>query len=375
MWSTKELKEELTPEEYDYIVSNFSISDKGNFEGFNQLVWKDGKWAPMDSVWMRMKVKLRNIREKRPKPAVITNLLGSWNALAGIGLLDLYYTTADRYFLKVAKEIAGVFRKKLLRIENNEVKHIFRVVDERDGIAKFEGTLEDVAYAAKFFLILYEHTGDEEYAKISSMLVRYGVSNFCDPESPEIYLNSLISSDLLVEARHADEPLPGPSFVLYETAIRINFIFKDAQIQKELEKLRVFAQYKKSDIFSNPAYYGAGLSAFQWDFYGYQPLSVFSSKQAFFRLKKKVRNLYIPYFQLKFSEQQGFAVYGDGGPIGDSNAKRQINYNLYINYCHDTLCSVILGSPKQAVARIQKEMRNVDSSGGFSGDLTFNSLI
>ena len=375
VWSTEELKEVLTPEEYDYMATNFLISDEGNFEEFNQLVWNDGKWAPTDPMWMKIKAKLRKVREQRVKPAIITNLLGSWNVLTGIGFLELYYTTNDRSYLKVAKELAKVFTTKLLRIEGTEIKQVFRIVDEKDGVPKFDGTLEDVAYAAKFFVILFELTAEDEYAKIASMLVRYGVSKFCDPESLEIYLNALSSSDLKVEARHADEPLPGPSFVLYEAAVRIQFIFKDAQIQTELERLRLFALYKKSDVFSNPAFYGAGLTASQWDFYGYQPLSVFSSKQGFFRLKKKVRELYIPYFQLKFSEQEGYALYGDGGATGDSNAKKQINYNLYINYCHDTLCSVILGSPKQAIARIQKEMKNVDSTSGFSGDLAFNSLI
>ncbi len=374
VWSVAELQEALKSEEFEYMNSKFAISIKGNFEGFNQLVWKDDAWTPTDPQWLKIKNKLRAIREKRVKPAVINNLLGSWNALTGIGFLDLYYTTNDKFYLKIAKSIATTFIDKLIVVENNEIERMYRVLDEKDGNPKFDATLEDAGYAAKFFLTLYEHTGKEEYAKIASQLLKFAVKEFADPETPELFLNSIHESEFKVEARHADEPLPGPSFVLYESAIRVNNLYKEAQIQNELERLRVFAQYKKQDVFLNPAFYGAGLVASQWDFYGYQPLSIFSSKQAFFKLRNKVRTLFVPYFQLKFSEQEGFAVYGDGGS-GDSSGKKQINYNLYINYCHDTLCSVILGSPKQAIARIQKEMKNVDSSGGFSGELKFSSLM
>jgi uncharacterized protein YyaL (SSP411 family) len=293
VWSLAELKEALTDEEFEFIKSNFNISEKGNFEGFNQLVWKDGNWAPTDFRWIKIKSKLRLVREKRTKPAVINNLLGSWNALTGIGFLDLFYTTNDKFYLKIAQSIARIFISKLIVKENNGIKRMHRILDENDGNAKFDATLEDVAYAAKFFLMLYEHTNNEKYAQIASQLIHFAGRHFFDPDSPEIYLNSIHDSEFKVEARHADEPLPGASFVLYESAVRLNYLYKEAHIQSELEHLRLFAQYKKQDVFMNPAFYGAGLVASQWDFYGYQPLSVFASKQAFFKLKNKVRGLFI----------------------------------------------------------------------------------
>ncbi len=93
LWDREELEKLVPPDLWEDFERTFVVTDSGNFEGKNHLVMRDpealaAKGLQPDDLDAVM-AKLLEERMRRPQPGVDRKLITSWNALAGIALLQL----------------------------------------------------------------------------------------------------------------------------------------------------------------------------------------------------------------------------------------------------------------------------------------------
>jgi len=82
VWSYDELKEVLTPEEFERFSFSYDITKHGNFEGENHLIRKN------NSHLRDIEDKLLSIRKSRKQPSPDNKILSGINALTGIALIQ-----------------------------------------------------------------------------------------------------------------------------------------------------------------------------------------------------------------------------------------------------------------------------------------------
>lgn len=93
LWGYDELRQLVDDSAWERFERSFSVTENGNFEGKNHLIMRDPEapaaegmsFEELDEVTSR----LLTARKQRPQPEVDGKLITSWNALAGIGLLQL----------------------------------------------------------------------------------------------------------------------------------------------------------------------------------------------------------------------------------------------------------------------------------------------
>lgn len=93
LWDREELEKLVPPDLWEAFERTFVVTDTGNFEGKNHLVMRDPEALSAQGLGRddldAIMVKLLDERKRRRQPEVDRKLITSWNALAGIALLQL----------------------------------------------------------------------------------------------------------------------------------------------------------------------------------------------------------------------------------------------------------------------------------------------
>ena len=185
VWSETELREHLTPEQFDRIADAFHINPKGNFRdeatgretGLNILhrigadamemadlsdavdksfvvdesaVEEDGLMGELTGLLSILK----EARDARPRPLLDDKLLTDWNGLMMAALAVAGRIFEDSSMLSMAQS-AGRFLRDFCVDGEGRLWH--RV---KDGEAAIQGMADDYAFVVWGFLELYEATGE-----------------------------------------------------------------------------------------------------------------------------------------------------------------------------------------------------------------------
>ncbi|MBI4019748.1 MAG: thioredoxin domain-containing protein [Candidatus Aenigmarchaeota archaeon] len=149
LWTKTELENALSTGEFRRLAELYDITDKGNLEGKNHLIKKEG--LRLDDI----ENKLLKIRKAREQPFIDKKVITSWNALAGIGLLMAHRHAGTAG----AKEKSELLFKKLMEKHYIDGKLYHSSLD--NNIQKNE-FLEDYASMLLFASLLHEETGDKK---------------------------------------------------------------------------------------------------------------------------------------------------------------------------------------------------------------------
>ncbi|TVQ40713.1 MAG: thioredoxin domain-containing protein [Spirochaetaceae bacterium] len=206
LWSRDELAQLLTGEEFRALEAHFELPQGGNFEGKIHLVrtLTDSAASGTDTHLVSGCRKLLLARRRRLQPFTDRKKLTSWNALAGVGLLNASrLLVQDRRTARTAHAMASTLRASLVR------RHV-----AEDGTV-LHGTLDDHALAGRFLedhaaLLLFLsccHEDRREDADLIEQLLR-GLSRFSDDAG---WISADERDFFKVPADAFDSPVPSAS--------------------------------------------------------------------------------------------------------------------------------------------------------------------
>ena len=204
VWDIDEIRSTLGEPDAKLFCSYYNITPSGNFEGKNipNVTRSFERVAEQNAVSVsdlqasldESKRKLFELRETRIKPGRDEKILTAWNGLmmasfaeAGVILNRPDYTEAAR---RNAEFVLSSLRK---------VGALLRTW--KDGVAKFNGYLEDYSFLIEGLVTLFETTGEFRWLEEAQALTERMIEEFWDDEGGGFFFTGKSHEDLIVRSK------------------------------------------------------------------------------------------------------------------------------------------------------------------------------
>lgn len=290
VWKKEELKEALTPEEFELAKKFYNLNNKGLWEHGNYILLMDENSDDMltqDSALgnklEHIKSKLLARRETRIRPGLDDKILTSWNMLMIEAYLDAYIALEDEQYLKVAEQqIKFIFTNLITKDEG-----LFHL--HKDGKSSINGYLEDYAFTISALLKMYQSTFDESYISQAEALMHYTVKHFLDEESGMFWFKSNKDEQLIAKKQeNSDNVIPASNSVMAHNL----FILSKLTYNQEFEKT---GKQMLSNILPHIEYgqsYSNWLRLYLYETYPFYEIA--ATGKNFRALTIELRKTYIP---------------------------------------------------------------------------------
>jgi uncharacterized protein len=225
VWDIEEIRSTLGERDAELFSSYYNITPSGNFEGKNipnvtrsldRVAEQNHVSVPdLEASLNESRRKLFELRETRIKPGRDEKILTAWNGLmmasfaeAGVILNRPDYTDAAR---RNAEFVLSNLRKdgNLLRTW-------------KDGVAKFNGYLEDYSFLIEGLVTLYETTGEFRWLEEAQGLTERMIEEFWDNEGGGFFFTGKSHEDLIVRSKdYFDNATPSGNSVAAMALLRL----------------------------------------------------------------------------------------------------------------------------------------------------------
>ena len=225
VWDIEEIRSTLGERDAELFCSYYNITPSGNFEGKNipNVTRTLERVAEQNAVSVselqasldESRRKLFELRETRIKPGRDEKVLTAWNGLmmasfaeAGVILNRPDYTEAAQ---RNAEFVLANLRKDgaLLRTW-------------KDGVAKFNGYLEDYSFLIEGLVTLFETTGEFRWLKEAQALTDRMIEEFWDAEGGGFFFTGKSHEDLIVRSKdYFDNATPSGNSVAAMVLLRL----------------------------------------------------------------------------------------------------------------------------------------------------------
>ena len=290
VWKKEELKEALTPEEFELAKEFYNVNNKGLWEHGNYILLMDENSDDMlteDSTLGNklelIKSKLLARRETRIRPGLDDKILTSWNMLMIEAYLDAYIALEDEQYLKVAEQQMKFIFTNLIT-EDEGLFHL-----HKDGKSSINGYLEDYAFTISALLKMYQSTFDESYISQAEALMHYTVKHFLDEESGMFWFKSNKDEQLIAKKQeNSDNVIPASNSVMAHNL----FILSKLTYNQEFEKT---GKQMLSNILPHIEYgqsYSNWLRLYLYETYPFYEIA--ATGKNFRALTIELRKTYIP---------------------------------------------------------------------------------
>ena len=290
VWKKEELKEALTPEEFELAKEFYNVNNKGLWEHGNYILLMGENSDHMlteDSTLGNklelIKSKLLARRETRIRPGLDDKILTSWNMLMIEAYLDAYIALEDEQYLKVAEQQMKFIFTNLIT-EDEGLFHL-----HKDGKSSINGYLEDYAFTISALLKMYQSTFDESYISQAESLMNYTVKHFLDEESGMFWFKSNKDEQLIAKKQeNSDNVIPASNSVMAHNL----FILSKLTYNQEFEKT---GKQMLSNILPHIEYgqsYSNWLRLYLYETYPFYEIA--ATGKNFRALTIELRKTYIP---------------------------------------------------------------------------------
>jgi uncharacterized protein YyaL (SSP411 family) len=290
VWKKEELKEALTPEEFELAKDFYNVNNKGLWEHGNYILLMDENSDDMlteDSTLGNklelIKSKLLARRETRIRPGLDDKILTSWNMLMIEAYLDAYIALEDEQYLNVAEQQMKFIFTNLIT-EDEGLFHL-----HKDGKSSINGYLEDYAFTISALLKMYQSTFDESYISQAESLMNYTVKHFLDEESGMFWFKSNKDEQLIAKKQeNSDNVIPASNSVMAHNL----FILSKLTYNQEFEKT---GKQMLSNILPHIEYgqsYSNWLRLYLYETYPFYEIA--ATGKNFRALTIELRKTYIP---------------------------------------------------------------------------------
>jgi uncharacterized protein YyaL (SSP411 family) len=232
VWTLAELRDALG-EDADAAIAWFGATEEGNFvdphhpaPGLNVL--EDRGPRPDEAAQARIRARLLEVRERRPRPGLDDKRLTAWNALmiaalaeAGAALDEARYTDAAVACAEfVLRDLRGS-DGRLLRTYN-------------DGAAKLDGYLEDHAFLLEALLALFETTCEERWFVEACALADILIARFADAEQGGFFSTAADGEALIARRKDLeDSPIPAGGSSAAMGLLRLAELTGEAEYERQ----------------------------------------------------------------------------------------------------------------------------------------------
>jgi uncharacterized protein YyaL (SSP411 family) len=255
LWTRAELTSVLGEELAPVVARFFDVTEEGNFEGRNILhrtidteetarMFK----KPEDEIKAAIDTArdlLFHARERRVKPGRDDKILAAWNGMMIGSFAEGYRVLGDERYLHTATRAADFVRNKLW--DGRALKRSFK-----DGVARFNGYLEDYALIAVAMVDLYEASLDQRHLEFARQLADIMLERFADRQNGGFFFTSDDHERLITRGKAAfDGSTPSGNSAAVMALIRLNSYTSDERYLRAAEgTLQLFAPFMEKQPFA-----------------------------------------------------------------------------------------------------------------------------
>jgi uncharacterized protein YyaL (SSP411 family) len=263
VWSVAEIRDALE-EDADAAIAWLGVTEQGNFQdphhprpGWNVLTDREPPArCPAQEVRARIRTRLLEVRERRPRPALDDKRLTSWNALMICALADAGAVLGERRYLDAAIACAEFLqdglrddRARLLRSYNH-------------GHAKLDAYLEDHAFLLEALIALFEASCEKRWYLQATALADEMIARFADPERGGFFSTASDGEALIARRKDLeDSPIPAGSSSAAVGLLRLSQLSGNDEYKRQaLGAIALAAEIAPR----HPSSFGHMLQALHW---------------------------------------------------------------------------------------------------------------
>ena len=248
-WTQGELKQALTPPEFEVIRRYYGITSAGNFEdhshphplkGLNVLSVVDPRLSEAERVlWESARQKMTVIRSRRVRPHRDDKVLASWNGMMLGAIARAFAILHDEEYRKAAEANLAFVQARLWDVSTKTLYHRWRD-GERDEVQ----LLDAYAHMLAGVTDLYEATVDPRHLEFAVALAESMMKKFHDAKDGGFWQSGADTPHLLMRAKEDyDGAEPSGNSVAALALLRLAAICDRPEWRTAAEgTLRLFAQ-------------------------------------------------------------------------------------------------------------------------------------
>ncbi len=267
VWSKDELKTILEPDDLDFIVKTFQVTDEGNFKdeatggitgdnifhlnhskSYQQMEEQVG--LNEDDYFKRLeglREELFRVREKRVHPYLDDKVLTDWNGLMIAALAKGAWVLGEPKYAEAAERAVQFIYNKL-HLEDGRLLHRYR-----DGDAAIDGHLTDYVFMIWGLIELFEARYNEDYLSRALKLNDILMKSFWDDKSGGFYFTSNDGEELISRTKEIyDGAIPAGNSVAMLNLLRLARITGDSKLEEKAGKV---AKASSEAYKSHPSQY------------------------------------------------------------------------------------------------------------------------
>ncbi len=246
-WTTLELKELMSEEEFEIFSAAYDIREGGNVSpssdphgeltGKNVLIERGLVDPEKRELLDSAKAKVMEAREQRPRPHLDDKIITAWNGMMVSALVYGYVVLGEEKYLTQAERAVEFVHQNLADLKSGKLERSFRKTSS--GI---EGFAEDYAQWIQALIDLYEATG-----KISRLQQALKFQETMDAllwdEKSGGYFSSVEASDVLIRMKDDNDGAePSANSVASLNLARLaDMLQRNDLLEKSEQILRAFS--------------------------------------------------------------------------------------------------------------------------------------
>jgi hypothetical protein len=334
----------------------FDVTAEGNFEGKNILhrtidIAEAAAMFHVTPQEMERKIgeikrRLFEVRERRVKPDRDEKMLAAWNGLMIGALAEGFLALGEPRLLQAAARAADFVMTRLW--DGRALRRSFK-----DGVARFNGYLEDYTTMANALIDLYEASLETKYIQQARALMDVVLERFLDRQNGGFFFTSEDHEQLITRPKPLfDGSTPSGNSEAVLALLRLHTYFGEEAYQREAERsIKLFSGL----MMQQPMGFAHMLEAVDLDYRGAREIVIVGDTEGaqFKEWRERIGLLYLPnraLFAVNPAVPQTAASPFIPQPARD---KTQVDGRLTAYVCRDFTCS----APQTSLAALEAELK------------------
>ncbi|MDT0642245.1 thioredoxin domain-containing protein [Zunongwangia sp. F363] len=345
VWTSGEIKNNLSPAEAKVILDFYNFENYGNWEKGKNILFrrfseeefseKNGlDHNQFSATLAKAEEKLEKLREKRKKPSIDDKSLTSWNALMTDAYLDAYTALEKEQYLEKALATASFLDKNMWRKDGGLWRNY------KNGNKSIRAFLDDYALLGQACLSLYQVTFNLKWLKKAEALTTYSIEKFQDEKSGMFYFTEKEEDGLVVRNMELeDSVLPSSNAVTAGNLLNLGILLEN---EEYLEMSRTMLSQMQKQLKSGPASYANWIKLLGKNTYGYYEIAIMGEKAV--EKNKYLQREYLPVAVFMGGREENLPLL---------KGKLSPGENL-IYVCENRTCKYPVQTVKEALELLQK---------------------
>lgn len=259
VFTKKELLDILGQADGQWLSQIYGVSEDGNFEHGTSVLHLD-KIPPraQSEFWQKLEdlsQRLLQVRLKRVHPRRDEKVLTSWNSLMISAYVQGFQVTGESSYKETAISAMRFILEKLTCDNGQKLLRVWgRSAENKDGISKLDGYLDDYAFAVAALLDLASIDADPLWLTKACQFARDMLNKFADGDGG-FYYTAKDHESLIVRPRsHFDGSIPSGTSVATMSLFRLAYLTGDKDFDQAARAvMRLYAPNltRLSDQFAN----------------------------------------------------------------------------------------------------------------------------